>query len=48
MKSVNLQRQQGVSLTGLIMILMVMGFVALLAAQVVPSYSGVSFGDQGD
>ncbi len=39
MKSVNLQRQQGVSLTGLIMILMVMGFVALLAAQVVPSYS---------
>lgn len=39
MKSVNLQRQQGLSLVGLIVILMVLGFVALLAAQVVPSYS---------
>lgn len=39
MKSVNLRQQQGVSLTGLIVILMILGFVGLLAAQVIPSYS---------
>jgi len=31
-------RQQGISLTGLILVLMVLGFFALLAIKVVPSY----------
>jgi Tfp pilus assembly protein PilE len=38
-KPVNLQRQQGLSLMGLIVMLMVFGFVGLLAAQVIPSYT---------
>ena len=35
---VSLQRQQGVSLTGLILVLMVLGLFALLAIKIVPSF----------
>ncbi len=39
MKRVFLRQQRGVSLFGLITILMLLGFVGLLAAQVLPTYS---------
>jgi type II secretory pathway pseudopilin PulG len=37
-KQVALNRQQGMSLTGLILVLMVLGVFALLAIKIVPSY----------
>ena len=37
-KPVSLNKQQGVSLTGLILVLMVLGLFALLAIKIVPSY----------
>lgn len=38
MKQVSLDKQRGVSLTGLIMILIVLGMVGMLAAQVAPTF----------
>jgi Tfp pilus assembly protein PilE len=37
-KGASLNRQQGISLTGLILVLMVLGLFALLAIKIVPSY----------
>ena len=37
-KDFRLHRQQGISLTGLIVVLMVLGLFALLAIKIVPSY----------
>ena len=39
MKQVFLTRQRGLSITGLIVILIVVGFIGLLAAQVLPTYT---------
>ena len=39
MKRVSFRQQRGVSLFGLIVILMLLGFVGLIAAQVLPTYS---------
>ncbi|MEN9866633.1 MAG: hypothetical protein RL748_2223 [Pseudomonadota bacterium] len=39
MKRVSLNRQRGVSLFGLITMLILVGFVGLLAAQIVPTYT---------
>lgn len=38
MKQVSLDKQRGVSLTGLIMILIVLGIIGMLGAQIAPTY----------